>query len=289
MEQRENLPLLLAVCLLPLLMPFHPGIEASLLPSSAIAQTLDARKAEAEQLLARGVNELDADRLDAALQSFQKTLDINRQLGNHFGEAVALNNLGVAYYYQGQYEQAIASHQQSMKIFWNIIESSKGDSNAARSGIAASLNNQSIANLQLGQYQKAIELCHGAIAIFRNLGNASSSERSTSRIREAAALNNMGVAYENLREYERAIGYFQEALTTAQGNGDVRGEAIALSNIGEAYEKLGQPDRAKNFEQQALAVSQKIGKQERTGETASSNDYLLVRQKERSLALLFSN
>ncbi len=280
LRKKKYLLLPCAFWILPLLMYFNPGVEATSLPPTVLAQTLEAPKVKAEQLLAQGIEQLDANQFDAALQSFQLTLNIYRQSGNRFGEAVALNNLGVAYDYQGQYEEAIAFHRESMKIFWEI---------GNRPEIGASLNNQCIAHRHQGEYQKAIALCHGAIGIFRNMANLPNGNRSTSRKRQAVALNNMGIAYEMLADYERAIGYFQEALITAKDNGDARGEVITLKNLEEAYSKLGQSERAKEFEQEALAISQKISEAVGTGAIASRNDYLLVRQNQESLAFIFSS
>lgn len=247
-------------------------------PPTVFVQTPD-NPTEAENHLTQGIEQLDANQFEAALESFQQARDFQRQLGEHFGEAIALNNLGIVYYYQGQYEQAIAFQQESMQIFWGIYRASNNADSASRSGIAVTLNNQSIAYRQLGQHQKAIELCHGAIGIFRNMGD---------RTREAAALNNIGVAYEAIGEYQRAIGYFQEALFTVRDNSDVRGEVITLSNIGEAYSKLGQSDQAVKFEQQANAIAQKIGEDVGIGGVTNSNDYLSVRENKRSLAIIFS-
>ncbi len=247
--------------------------------ASVFAQTSENPETEAEKYLAQGVEQLDANQFEAALESFQQARDTQRQIGERFGEAIALNNLGIVYYYQGQYEQAITFQRESMQIFWDIYGASNNADSASRSGIAATLNNQSIAYRQLGQHQKAIELCHGAIGIFRNMGD---------RTREAAALNNIGVAYEAIGEYQRAIGYFQEALSTVQGNSDARGEVITLNNIGEAYSKLGQSDQAVKFEQQANAIAQKLGEDVGIGGITNSNDYLLVRENKRSLAIVFS-
>lgn len=264
--------------LLPLLTVFTLGILASSPLPSGFAQPRELLLAE--QLLSQGVEQLDSNQVDAALQTFQQSLNNQKQSGNRFGEAAALHNLGITYYYQGQYDQAIATTQQAMQIFWRSYESPNSDRFAAQAGIAASLNNQSIVYLELGDYQKAIELCHGAIAIFRNMGDLT---------REAAALNNIGLAYEKLNDYERAIGYYQEALATAQANDDPRGEAITLDNLAEAYSKLGQPDQVKETRQQALAIREQIDQPRSSGGTISSNDYLLVRQNARSLALVFSN
>lgn len=279
-QDLKTLLLPVACCLLPLLTPFTPGVLAVSPGLTVLVQTPEAPKAKAEQHFTQGVEQLNANQLDEALESFQRTVNIQQQNGNRFGEAVTLNNLGIVYYYQGQYEQAIASYQESMKLFWSIYESSEDtNSSTPHSGIATSLNNQSIVHLQLGDYQKAIELCHGAMAIFRNMGD---------RTREAAAINNMGIAYEMLEDYERAIGYFQEALATAQSIDDARGEVVTLNNLKDVYTKLGQAEKVKEIEQQALAILQEIRQAGDTGGTVSSNDYLLVRQKERSLAIIFS-
>ncbi|MBD1804244.1 tetratricopeptide repeat protein [Microcoleus sp. FACHB-SPT15] len=300
-KQKKSLLVPFALCFLPVVIPttaFSTSMQPSLIsppslpgkgagglgstaasPPTVFAQTSENPETEAEKYLAQGVEQLDANQFEAAFESFQQVLAIQRQKGERFGEAIALNNLGIVHYYQGEYEQAIAFQQESMQIFWDIYGASNNTDSASRSGIAVTLNNQSIAYRQLGQHQKAIELCHGAIGIFRNMAD---------RTREAAALNNIGVAYEAIGEYQRAIGYFQEALSTVQGNSDARGEVITLSNIGEAYSKLGQSDQAVKFEQQANVIAQKIGEDVGIGGAASSNDYLLVRENKRALAIVFS-
>lgn len=236
-----------------------------------LTQASETQNIQANKLVEQGVKELDSNQLDAALESFQQALTLQRQMGNRLGEAVVLNNLGVTYHYQGQYEKAIASYRDSMQILWKIYD---------RAGIGAALNNQSITSLQVGDYRKALEFCHGAIAIFRTLGDPR---------REAAALNNMGIAYEKLDDYGRALGYFREALTTAQDNSDIPGEIVALRNLEDAYSQLGQPEKVKEVEQQLLIVQEQINKQGSTVGSVSSNDYLLLRQHERSLAMIFSS
>ncbi len=264
-----------AFALVSVLTPFNPSMGASRQPlmveNTREVVSTTAQKAQAEKLLLRGVQQLDANQVAEALESFQQALEIQQQMGDRYGEAVALNNMGVAYYYQGDYEQSLVSSQQSMKIFWELYE---------RSAIAATLNNQSIAKFHLGEYQRAIELCHGAIGIFRTIGD---------RTREAVGFNNTGMAYEILGDNPRAIGYFEEALATAQDIGDPSGEVFALNNLAEAYNKLGKSEQAREFEQQAMAIAQTIETQAGTGGMVSSNDRLLIRQHQRSLVLVFSS
>ncbi|HAX87120.1 MAG TPA: hypothetical protein DCY91_12880 [Cyanobacteria bacterium UBA11370] len=257
-------------CLLSVFLLLNQDICVSSPLPTVLAQTSETTKTqvEAEQLLTQGIEQLDAKQFEAALESFQQFQMIQQQIGDRYGEAVALNNLALVYYYQGQYEKAIALQRESMQIFWDISE---------RSGIGTSLNNQCVANLSLEEYQKAIEVCHGAIAIFRNMSDLT---------REAAALNNMGMAYEMLEAYDRAIGYFQEALLTAKTNNDLAGEVITLKNMADAYSKMGQTTQAEEMEEQAVAISQEIEKQQGTGQIISSNDNLLIRENQRSLVII---
>lgn len=272
MQKNQNLVFPFTFCLLSVLLLFNQNICVSSPRPKVLAQTSETTKTqvEAEQLLTQGIEQLDTKQFEAALESFQQFQTIQQQIGDRYGEAVALNNLALVYYYQGQYEKAIALQRESMQIFWDISE---------RSGIGTSLNNQCVANLSLQEYQKAIEVCHGAIAIFRNMGDLT---------RQAVGLNNMGMAYEMLGDYDRAIGYFQEALLTAKTNNDLAGEVITLKNMADAYSKMGQTTQAEELEEQAVAISQEIEKQRETGQIISSNDNLLIRENQRSLIILFN-
>ncbi|MFB8792017.1 MAG: tetratricopeptide repeat protein [Potamolinea sp.] len=49
--------------------------------------------------------------------TYQQSLEITREIGARSGIASSLNNLGNAYHSQGQYQQAIDYHQQSLEIF----------------------------------------------------------------------------------------------------------------------------------------------------------------------------
>ncbi len=63
----------------------------------AIAQTTDAREAEADRLMQQGLQQFQTRQLRAALNSWQQALQIYRALKNRQREALALNLLGGAY------------------------------------------------------------------------------------------------------------------------------------------------------------------------------------------------
>lgn len=68
-----------------------------------LAQTPDAQKAEADRLLQQGIEQFQTSQFDAALQSCQQALKIYREIKNRQGEGNALNNLGLAYFNLGDY------------------------------------------------------------------------------------------------------------------------------------------------------------------------------------------
>ncbi|MGK7897720.1 MAG: tetratricopeptide repeat protein [Xenococcus sp. (in: cyanobacteria)] len=198
-----------------------------------------------------------------AIDFLQRSLEIQQEIGDRNGEAKSLGNLGIAYDSLGEYQRAIEFHQQSLKIQQEI-----GD----RNGEAASLDNLGVAYYSLGEYQKAIDFHQQSLGIKQEIGD---------RNGEGLSLMNLGVAYNSLREYQRAIYFYQQSLEIQQQIGDRKGEGLSLMNLGVAYNSLGEYQRAIDFYQQSLEIQQQIG--DRNGEAASwfnlGNTYKKLEQK----------
>ncbi len=184
-----------------------------------------------------------------AIDFFQQSLIIARDIGDRRREAYSLNNLGNAHDSVGQYPQAIDFLQQSLAIKRDI-----GD----RKGEACSLNNLGNAHDSVGQYPQAIDFYQQSLAIKRNIGD---------RNGEAYSLNNLGNTYNSLGQYPQAIDFLQQSLAIARDIGDRGGEAYSLNNLGNAHNSLGQYPQAIDFLQQSLAIARDIGN--RHGETHS--------------------
>ncbi len=103
------------------------------------------------------------DEKGKALGSYYQALDISREIGDRNGEASSYNNLGLAYYSLGEYQQAIQYYQQSLAITREI-----GD----RNGEASSYNNLGNAYSSLGEYQQAIQYHQQSLAIKTEIGAA---------------------------------------------------------------------------------------------------------------------
>ncbi|MEG4803619.1 CHAT domain-containing tetratricopeptide repeat protein [Microcoleus sp. ARI1-B5] len=206
----------------------------------AIAQTTDAREAEADRLLQQGLQQYQTSQFQAGLNSWQQALEIYRALKNRLGEGRALANVGLAYGSLGNYAKAIEYAQQSLAITRSIKD---------RQSEGAALGNLGGAYINLGNSAKAIEYLQQQLAIARSIKNRQS---------EGAALGNLGAAYFYLGNYAKAIEYLQQQLAIARSIKDRNGEGTALGNLGGVYRSLGNYAKAIEYTQQSLAIARSI-------------------------------
>ncbi len=92
-----------------------------------------------------------------AIEFFQQSLEIFRDIGDRNGEGSSLNNLGNAYRSLGQYQRAIEFHQQSLEIKRDIGDI-RGEANTWYN-LGLSLENLNRESDALDAYRNARELC----------------------------------------------------------------------------------------------------------------------------------
>ncbi|WP_242046810.1 CHAT domain-containing protein [Calothrix parietina] len=227
----------------PLLLVFFPyllPIHTYILSTPAQAQTSQNRKAEADKLFQQGIQQFNTSQFEAALQSWQQALKLYQQIKDRQSEGAALGNLGLAYSSLGNYAKAIEYQQQDLAIAREIKD---------RQSEGAALGNLGLAYFSLGNYAKAIEYGQQDLAIAREIKD---------RQGEGQALGNLGIAYSNLGNYAKAIEYGQQDLAIAREIKDRQSEGIALGNLGLAYSNLGNYAKAIEYQQQWLAIAREI-------------------------------
>ncbi|NEU72925.1 CHAT domain-containing protein [Hassallia byssoidea VB512170] len=237
---RQSHRLTFVVLLTAVLMPFSAKLTAPFQASQVLAQTTDARKAEADRLKQQGIQQLDISQFEAALKSFQQALIIYREIKDRQGEGKALGNLGIAYANLGDYTKAIEYEQQWLAIAREIKD---------RQSEGKALGNLGLAYYYLGNYAKAIEYQQQHLAIAREIKDRQS---------EGKALGNLGLAYNFLGNYAKAIEYEQQDLAIAREIKDRQGEGAALNNLGVAYNSLGDYAKAIEYAQQVLLIVREI-------------------------------
>ncbi|BAY68043.1 tetratricopeptide repeat protein [Anabaena sp. FACHB-709] len=187
-----------------------------------------------------------------AIELFQQSLEISRDIGDRNGVGGSLMGLGNAYNSVGEYQRAIELFQQSLEISRDI-----GD----RNGVGNSLIGLGNAYHSLGEYQRAIEFRQQSLEIFRDMGD---------RNGVSISLNNLGNTYYFLGEYQRAIEFHQQSLEISRDIGDCNGVGRSLNNLGNAYYSLGKYQQAIEFHQQSLEIKRDIG--DRNGVGTSLNN-----------------
>jgi len=237
---RQSHRLTFVVLLTAILMPFSAKLTAPFQVSQVLAQTTDARKAEADRLFQQGREQVQPSQFEAAFKSFQQALIIYREIKDRQGEGKALGNLGGVYISLGDYAKGIEYEQQWLAIAREIKD---------RQSEGKALGNLGVAYISLGNYAKAIEYLQQLLAIAREIKD---------RKIEGVTLGNLGVAYIYLGNYAKAIEYHQQSLAIAREIKDRQSEGKALGNLGLAYDSLGNYAKAIEYAQQWLAIAREI-------------------------------
>jgi tetratricopeptide (TPR) repeat protein len=178
---------------------------------------------------------------EKAIAYHQQDHDISEEIGDRQGVASPLCGLGNCYYFLGQYKKAIAIYQQYHDI---------GEEIGDRQGVANSLGNLGLCYDSLGQYEKAITHHQQSIEIKEEMGN---------RQGVAISLGNLGLCYKSLGQYEKAITHHQQSIEIKEEMGNRQGVAISLGNLGDCYNSLGQYAKAIIYHQQQYDIDEEIG------------------------------
>jgi tetratricopeptide (TPR) repeat protein len=169
---------------------------------------------------------------EQAVEFYQQTLDIARDLGDRGSEGALLADLGYSYQHLGQTEQAVEFYQQALPLVREI-----GD----RGREGALLGNLGHNYRRLGQPEQAVGLYQQALDIAREVGD---------RRGEGMTVGNLGSAYAELGQAEQAVDLYQEALAIAREIGDRGNEGLWLARLSSAGAELGRIDSGLAFDRQ---------------------------------------
>lgn len=198
---------------------------------------------------------------DQALNTYQKSLAIRQEIGDLKGEGEALNNIGQIYGAKGDYDTALRYLEQALAIGQQIGDS-KGEGEA--------LNNIGQIYIDKGDYDIALRYLEQSLAIRQQIGD---------RKGEASTLNNLAITAPTNEGYDTALRYLEQSLAIAQQIGYHRGEATTLNNIGQIYGAKGDYDTALRYLEQSLALEQQIGNSDGAAVTFTNMGAMLFKQE----------
>ncbi|MBK9284587.1 MAG: tetratricopeptide repeat protein [Sphingobacteriaceae bacterium] len=153
---------------------------------------------------------------DSAIYYGEKSRIIANKLDFEFGEAEALGSIGIASWYQGNFNKAMESFFTALSIFENINH---------EKGVSNCLNNIGIIFASEKKYDDA-EIYYKRTLILKRKLNDVKGISST--------LINLGSVYEYRQLYDSALKYYHDALVIKKEISQPKGIAIALNNIGNA-------------------------------------------------------
>jgi DNA-binding CsgD family transcriptional regulator/tetratricopeptide (TPR) repeat protein len=179
--------------------------------------------------------------LSTAIGKFEESVALYRETGYMWGVAESLNNLGALAQIQNNRDRATALHEESLGIRRKLED---------KRGIMLSLLNLANTALSRGDHERAVILCEEGLALGRELGD---------RGLKGSLEGVLGLALLHLGDSGRATELFKESLTMLQKVGHkyhIHGDLMCLASAAAMEEK---PVRAARLVGAAQALRESTG------------------------------
>jgi tetratricopeptide (TPR) repeat protein len=206
----------------------------------AAAQRLAAPDEEARVAGTLGLILASRNEFTQAIDYYDRSLRILRELGDKSAEARILGNLGITHERQGRFVEAVNHYQQSLNIFEELAD---------RVGKAQTFGNLGNAYQhleRLGEAEAAYKRC---LVLFKDLDDRHGKAQTTL---------NLGNLYRRQGRFNDAIDCYSESRAILRDMGDRRGEGSVLSNLGLLLNSLGERPSAEVAWRQALSILQDL-------------------------------
>ena len=184
-----------------------------------------------------------------AIELYERTNTIMREIGHRAGEATCYGDLGAVFTTLGRYIRAKQCLEKALAISLEIND---------RQGVARCYVNLGSVFQSLGEHVQAKEYLLKALALTKEIGD---------RAGEAASYGILGAMFQSLGQYINAKEYHEKALAIRMEIGDKEGAATDYENLGLVFEALCQYVKAKGYHDKALVIRKEIG--DRKGEASS--------------------
>lgn len=215
-------------------------------------------------------------RFARAIELFRRVQQFHASRQERFEAAQAINNIGLAYYLQGDYASALAEYDRAIPMFHAINDGPNeartiqnvaltryelGDRGCAPGydqalGILDRaddlqlygdiLNNGALCHRMLGNFDRALRLYEEAFRVQSSLQN---------ELQVARSLHGMAGTYFGLGDLTTALDMYEQALSRRPAAKDARGRASTLSALGNIACERGQYQPAAAHYEEALTLA----------------------------------
>lgn len=207
----------------------------------SLATQLHFKKGSALCLGKMGMVYYNQGEYENALVHYLQALKINEEIGNKNGVSDNLCNIGTVYRTQKKYEKALEYQFKALKM---------DEDSENKYAIASDHTNIGNIYFDAENYQKAMIYYPKALEVFEEL----SDKQNT-----ATVLNNIGAIYFNRGNFQAAVENFNRAIKIYEAEGDKMGIAIDLNNIGEVFASQKKYTTAIEYYKKSLSIATEIG------------------------------
>ncbi|MBD2699542.1 tetratricopeptide repeat protein [Spirosoma sp. BT702] len=149
-------------------------------------------------------------------QYAEEAITLGKKLDYALGIGMGYTNLGIYYWSQGKYPEAIGHFKSG------ILNYEKAN---YLKGIAGCYNNLGMCSRSAGDFSQAISYYFKALKIYEKLATDKG---------QAQIYNNIGLVFKHQEKYDQALYYYQQSLRKSTGK-DSLNQAGTLDNIGGIY------------------------------------------------------
>lgn len=178
---------------------------------------------------------------ELALSLAENARKLAQKHGEKHNEAVALECLGVQYYYRGDYNKARDFLNQSLEIY--------NEENSS-TGLASVFTNLALVEQDLGNLNQAHYYYTTSLVYDRN---------SHDSIGMAFTINNLGTLYLHKGDFQRARAYFQKAYDIGKSVHHLEVIGNSIGNFGLLRLESSNPDSAIPYFRKALSIAKQYG------------------------------
>ncbi|MDB6105537.1 MAG: hypothetical protein JWO52_5536 [Gammaproteobacteria bacterium] len=174
--------------------------------------------------------------LEAARAQLNAASAFHASHGQLYEQAWAQNNIGLAFYYEGRYEEAIHAYQKALPLYERLRE---------RTPQAQTLQNLALVEYELGRASNSLPHFRQALKLIG---------RDENPKLVSAILANSAMAHQDSGNEDMALRELAESLALARTIQETALQAVDVFHIASVYAKLGDQTRALDFYRQALAL-----------------------------------
>ena len=179
---------------------------------------------------------------DDAIKYATQAEELARGINYPKGRALALKNIGLAYYIKGEYINVLNYWEQSLEAYKSIND---------KVGVGNLLSNIGAVYFNQGDDPKALEYYLESLRVSEETGN---------KLRIATALTNIGAVYFNKEEtHDKAEDFYTRALTISEELQDLDAIGTSAVNLGEIYLEKEDHQQALLYFEKALSALNKTG------------------------------